>query len=111
MQQVTDPVRIVIDPGHGGSNDGTKENEHLEKEMTMVTALAMYDRLSQFDNVEVFLTHTDDIDLSLKERAEYAASVNADFLFSIHYNASEYHTLFGSEVWISCKEPDRKSVV
>ena len=105
MQQISSPVRIVIDPGHGGSNDGTKENDHLEKEMTMVTALAMYDRLSQFDNVEVFLTHTDDIDLSLKERAEYAASVNADFLFSIHYNASEYHTLFGSEVWVSCKEP------
>ena len=105
LQQTSTPIRIVIDPGHGGDNKGTEEFGHLEKEMTMVTALAMYDRLSQFDDVEVFLTHTDDIDLSLKERADFAASVNADFVFSIHYNASEFHTLFGSEVWVSCQEP------
>lgn len=96
---------IVIDPGHGGENEGTKENGFLEKSMTMVTAQAMYDELVQYDNVDVYLTHTDDIDMSLKERAQYAAQVNADFLFSIHYNASVDHDLFGSEVWISATPP------
>ena len=96
---------IVIDPGHGGENEGTIENGFLEKTMTMTTAFAMYEELSRYDNVEVYLTRTTDIDLSLKERAEYAAGLNADFLFSIHYNASVEHDLFGSEVWISAFAP------
>lgn len=96
---------IVIDPGHGGENLGTTENGHEEKSMTMITALAMYEELSLYDDVEVYLTHTDDRDMTLKERAEFAAEVNADFLFSIHYNASENHDLFGSEIWVSAFSP------
>lgn len=98
-------VVIVIDPGHGGENLGTTENNHTEKFMTMTTALAMYEELLLYDNVEVYLTHTDDIDVSLKKRAEFAASVDADFLFSIHYNASEYHEMYGAEVWVSAFPP------
>ncbi len=96
---------IVIDPGHGGENLGTTENGHEEKSMTMITARAMYEELLLYDNVEVYFTRTDDIDLDLGERAEFAASVNADFLFSIHYNASENHELFGAEIWISAFPP------
>lgn len=105
VQPVGEEIVIVIDPGHGGDNLGTQSGHTIEKHMTMVTAMAMYEDLSKYDNVKVYMTHTDDVDLSLKERAEFAASVNADFLFSIHYNASEYHTMYGSEVWISCETP------
>lgn len=105
VQPVGDVVTIVIDPGHGGVNEGTIENGFLEKSMTMTTALAMYEELCKYDNVEVYLTRTEDVDMSLKERAEFAASVNADFLFSIHYNASLNHELYGSEVWISAFPP------
>lgn len=96
---------VVIDPGHGGENQGTIENGYEEKQMTLITAQAMYDTLTQFDNVEVYLTRTDDQELSLKERAIFAQEVNADFLFSIHYNASADHTLYGSEVWVPLKAP------
>lgn len=105
VQPVDGEVVIVIDPGHGGSNQGTSSGQVIEKQMTMVTAQAMYDELAKYDNVKVYLTHTDDRDYSLKERAEFAQSVGADFLFSIHYNASENHSMFGSEVWISCETP------
>lgn len=105
LQPVEDPVVIVIDPGHGGENEGTIENGFQEKSMTMTTAMAMYEELRQYDNVEVYLTRTEDQDMSLKERAEFAAAVQADFLFSIHYNASVEHDLFGSEVWISAIPP------
>ncbi len=105
IQDIGEHLVIVIDPGHGGINEGTIAGEYPEKEMTLISAQAMYEELMQFDHVEVHMTRTEDVDLSLKERAEFAASVNADFLFSIHYNASEYHTLFGSEVWVSCQPP------
>lgn len=98
-------IVVVIDPGHGGENEGTKENGFCEKEMTLATALALHERLSQYDGVTVYLTRTDDADLSLKQRAEFAQSVGADFLFSIHYNASENHELFGSEVWVPLTAP------
>lgn len=103
LQDTGEKLVIVIDPGHGGENEGTIAGSYSEKIMTLISAQAMYEELIQFDNVEVHMTRTDDRDLSLKERAEYAKSVDADFLFSIHYNASEYHTMFGSEVWVSCQ--------
>lgn len=103
--ETKDPVVIVIDPGHGGVNEGTTENGFQEKSMNIVTAKAMYEELIQYDNIQVYMTHTEDMDMSLKERAEFAQGVDADFLFSIHYNASLQHTLFGSEVWVSCKIP------
>lgn len=105
VQETGEKIVIVIDPGHGGENRGTIENGFEEKTMTLTTALAMYDELSLYDDVEVFLTRMDDRDLSLKERAEYAADVNADFMFSLHFNASLNHTLFGSEVWVPSAPP------
>ncbi|MBR6478804.1 MAG: N-acetylmuramoyl-L-alanine amidase [Lachnospiraceae bacterium] len=92
---------IVIDPGHGGENNGTEECGFLEKDMTLKTALVMAEELKKFDGVEVYLTRYDDQELSLKDRAKIAEKYNADFLISLHYNASESHKLFGSEVWIS----------
>lgn len=105
LQDTGEKIVIVIDPGHGGENLGTTENGHEEKHMTMVTAEAMYDELALYDNVEVYLTRTGDRELSLKERAEFAASVDADFLFSIHYNASETHESFGAEAWVPLSAP------
>ena len=105
LQDVGDKLVIVIDPGHGGSENGTTENDHLEKAMNLITAEAMYQQLSLYEGVEVHMTRTGDSKMTLKERAEFAASVEADFLFSIHYNASESHELFGSEVWVSLFSP------
>lgn len=104
-QETGERVTIVIDPGHGGENEGTLEGPAQEKKMTMVTAMAMYEELQKYDNVDVYLTHTEDISMSLADRAQYAADLNADFLFSIHYNASADHRLFGSETWISSVQP------
>lgn len=105
VQSYGEELVIVIDPGHGGENLGTIENGFEEKTMTLVTARAMYDELIQYDNVTVYMTRTDDRDLSLEERAEFAKAVNADFMFSLHYNASENHTHFGSEIWIPLSAP------
>lgn len=93
---------VVIDPGHGGENLGADYNGYIEKEINMVVAQAMYDELLKYDNVEVYLTHTDTLeDMSLKERAQFAADKNADFLFCLHFNTSLNHNMFGTEVYIS----------
>ncbi|MBQ9927743.1 MAG: N-acetylmuramoyl-L-alanine amidase [Lachnospiraceae bacterium] len=93
-------VVVVIDPGHGGENLGAQYDGYTEKDMTMVVAKAMQEELQKFENITVYLTHDTDVDMSLKERAKFAQEKNADFLFSIHFNASVNHNLFGAEVWI-----------
>lgn len=94
-------IVIVIDPGHGGENLGGEYEDYTEKEMTMIVANAMKEELEKYEGIAVYMTRTGDQELSLDERCEYAASVNADFLFCLHFNMSEHHTLFGAECWIS----------
>lgn len=96
-----EPVKIVIDPGHGGDNLGGQYGGNTEKYMTMVVAEAMKEELEKYEGVEVYLTRTEDVDMTLQQRADYAKEVDADFLFCLHFNMSERHTLYGSEVWVS----------
>jgi N-acetylmuramoyl-L-alanine amidase len=95
---------VVIDPGHGGVGDrnlGAIYNGFTEKELTLQVAVAMKAELEKYEGVTVYLTRTADEIKSLESRADFAKSVNADFVFSIHFNASSEHLYYGSEVWTS----------
>lgn len=93
---------IVIDPGHGGEEEGGMYDSFVEKDMTLITAKVMKEELDKYENVTVYLTREDDRKLSLEERVAFAKEVNADFLFCLHYNLSQDHnTLFGAECWVS----------
>ena len=106
--RAADSVTVVIDPGHGGksegddeTNSGAKYHGLEEKNITLITALAMYDELSQYGNVNVYLTRDTDAEVSLSRRVEFAQEVGADLIVSIHYNASVDHNYFGSEILTS----------
>ena len=101
-------VTVVIDPGHGGvsadgdeTNSGCKYHGLEEKNVNLITAKAMYDELSEYGNVNVYLTRDADAEVSLSRRVEFAAEKGADVIISIHYNASADHNFFGSEVFTS----------
>ncbi len=100
-------IRIVLDPGHGGPGItdeqelGAKYRDTFEKYLTLKIAQAAGAELSTYGNVEVLYTRESDKALTLKERAAYAKSVGADYLISLHLNASEEHNFFGSEVFTS----------
>lgn len=92
---------IVIDPGHGGEEEGGMYDSFVEKELTLITAKAMKEELEKYEDVTVYLTREDDRKLSLEERVTFAKEVQADFLFCLHYNLSKDHnTLFGAECWV-----------
>ncbi|MCL2718426.1 MAG: N-acetylmuramoyl-L-alanine amidase [Lachnospiraceae bacterium] len=96
------PVVVVLDPGHGGDNTGAIHNGFIEKDMNLIVALAMKEELEKYEGIVVYLTHDDAMtNMSLKERAEFAASQNADFMYCLHFNMSESHMLYGAEVWVS----------
>ena len=107
MTNAEKPIKIVIDPGHGGENLGaeyTREDGLLftEKEMTLITSLAMKEELEKYDNVEVIMTREQDVkqDISLKDRVTLASEENADFLVCLHFNMSISHILYGAEMWV-----------
>ena len=101
-----DDLVIVIDPGHGGTDTGTQGGRIQERFMNLMTAQALVERLGMYDGVTVYMTRYDnDTTMSLTDRARFAESVNADFVFSIHYNACVAHDRFGIEVYTSRVSP------
>ena len=97
-------VVIVLDPGHGGigeNNLGAQYNGLSEKDLTLRLAFLVKDKLDKYDNVTVLMTRDTDQMMSLSQRAVFAKEHGADFLFSIHFNASLEHLFYGSEVWTS----------
>lgn len=97
---MADSITIVLDPGHGGENLGLNYNGFLEKDMNLTVAQYLKQELERYDAVEVYITNPSCEDMSLKARAQYAADMEADQLISLHFNMSENHEMFGSEVWI-----------
>jgi len=83
-----DPV-IVIDPGHGGQNTGTSSvlNGVPEKEYTLDWAMRLC-RLLTTNGCRVFLTRTNDVDVSLAERVAFAEAHGADLFISLHFNSA-----------------------
>ena len=94
-------VVVCIDPGHGGTNQGAFYNNRYEKDLTLQIANAMAQELGKYQGISVVMTRTSDVDVSLTQRAQIAAAAGADFLYSIHLNASTDHNLYGAEVWVS----------
>lgn len=97
-------IVVVLDPGHGGQGEkhqGASYSGYVEKDLTLQVAKAVQQELSKYENITVYLTRDSDKEMSLAERADYAQQVGADFLFSIHFNASSLHQFYGSEVWTS----------
>lgn len=75
--------RIVLDPGHGGSDPGTTDEIFAEKDKTLEAALVLKSKL-EAANCEVLLTRDKDITLSLEDRVRFAEKNNANLLISLH---------------------------
>ena len=80
---------IVIDPGHGGENPGTKSvlGNHYEKEFTLDWALRLQSLLAQC-GWHAFLTRSNDSDLALSNRVAFATAHRADLFLSLHFNSA-----------------------
>lgn len=82
--------RIVIDPGHGGSDPGMLGTTYntLEKDLNLQTALYVRDYLTA-KGARVEMTRTRESQRpSLAGRVQTGKSLGADAFVSIHYNSS-----------------------
>jgi N-acetylmuramoyl-L-alanine amidase len=80
---------IVIDPGHGGEDSGTRSvlDQRLEKEFTLDWARRLGSLLAT-NGWQVFLTRNRDMDLSLSNRVAFAGARQADLFLSLHFNSA-----------------------
>lgn len=92
---------IVLDPGHGSDEyHGGEFGPYIEKDIDLMVAMVMKDRLEKYENVKVIMTRTTDVVVDLKDRCDIAKANKADYFISIHFNTSAEHNLYGSEVWL-----------
>jgi N-acetylmuramoyl-L-alanine amidase len=79
---------IVLDPGHGGIDAGTRTPSGLaEKDITLEFALALRDKLEKTGKYRVVMTRTDDAFIELAERVRFARARKAQLFVSIHCDA------------------------
>jgi N-acetylmuramoyl-L-alanine amidase len=75
---------VVIDPGHGGVDNGTRAGDEIEKNLVLVFGLALRDRLEKSGKYRVVMTRSDDTFIPLDDRAKVARSQSAALFISIH---------------------------
>lgn len=87
-------VVVVLDPGHDARHCGAAGNGLREEELTLRIAQYCKEELEQYRNVTVYMTRNDGNcpdprgnGYCMKTRCNYAASVGADLLVSIHIDA------------------------
>lgn len=90
---------VVLDPGHGGDNEGTRAPGGLvEKDVTLDIAQRLSDLL-RAGGYQVVLTRQQDSSLSLRDRADLANQQRGDIFVSIHVNWLENRELRGLETF------------
>jgi N-acetylmuramoyl-L-alanine amidase len=76
---------VVIDPGHGGIDNGTKAaSGELEKTIVLDFAAILRDKLQQSGKYRVAMTRSDDTFIPLSERVRFARAQRAALFISIH---------------------------
>lgn len=78
---------VMIDPGHGGRDPGSKAaNGLLEKELTRDIAERTRRFLGEIPDIEVLLTREGDTGLSRQKRVKRIRESGADLVVSLHFN-------------------------
>ncbi len=76
---------VVLDPGHGGPDTGTKgPNGEMEKNIVLDFAQRLRDRVERTGKYRVLLTRSDDTFIPLGERVHIARNAHAALFVSIH---------------------------
>jgi N-acetylmuramoyl-L-alanine amidase len=79
---------IVVDPGHGGIDNGTKgSGGELEKDIVLAFAQVLREKLESGGKYRVAMTRFDDSFIPLSERVRFARSRGAALFISIHADA------------------------
>ena len=114
--RMSDQVRtVVIDAGHGGKdpgNLGTRRYKKTEKDVSLSVALKVEQYIKQrFPGIKVVMTRRDDSYPTLHERTVIANRAQGDVFISIHCDAAENRSAYGSSTYVMGKDHDDENRV
>ena len=111
---------VVIDPGHGGYDEGSSSSDgRIVENVYDLMISNKIKTLLEKEGVKVLLTRTSDEvpwpadnDRDLQARLDIATNAGADMMVSIHCNSSDEDPLnvSGSEVYANTKQTDSMSL-
>jgi N-acetylmuramoyl-L-alanine amidase len=92
--------RVVIDPGHGGHDEGTQGPKGLlEKDLVLDVSLRLGKLIEDKMGADVIYTRSDDTFIPLEGRTAIANDKKADLFLSIHANSSPVMRITGVETY------------
>jgi len=84
-------TKVVLDAGHGGTDNGARGANSNEKDLTLSIILKLGKLINDsLKDVSIFYTRTTDEYPSLKERHEIANRAAADLFVSVHINSTPF---------------------
>lgn len=112
---------ILIDPGHGGFDGGTKSKSGtVEKDINLDIALKLRDVLEE-KGYQVYMTRENDESLNnggdsikdkkkkdLKKRCDLKVESECDVFISIHQNSFPQSKYYGAQVWYASNDVSKK---
>lgn len=79
---------VVVDPGHGGIDNGTKgSGGELEKDIVLAFSQVLREKLESGGKYRVAMTRSDDSFIPLSERVRFARTRDAALFISVHADA------------------------
>ncbi|MBR1808258.1 MAG: N-acetylmuramoyl-L-alanine amidase [Paludibacteraceae bacterium] len=98
--QTVSAFNVVIDAGHGGKDPGACGALTTEKALNLAVAQRLNKLLKDScKDVNVYMTRTTDVFLTLQERANFVNKHNADLFICIHANSAENKKMNGAETY------------
>ncbi|MEO8765197.1 MAG: N-acetylmuramoyl-L-alanine amidase [Ginsengibacter sp.] len=79
-------ITVIIDAGHGGSDNGIIENDIKEKDLNLSVAKEIRE-LNKNENIHIILSRDGDMTLTPQDRIKFARENKADLFVSIHTDA------------------------
>lgn len=98
------PLRIMLDPGHGGVDPGAVREGVSEAQIVLTFAIALREELLRRGGFDVGMTRTDDSFVSLDGRLRAARDSQADLLLSLHADALPEGLATGAVVYTLSEE-------
>ena len=92
---------VVVDPGHGGADVGTRSPATGLYEKTVVLDMAgvLIRELKQSGRYDVRTTRAEDVYIPLDRRVTFAREAKADLFVSIHADAEYDHSVRGATIY------------
>ena len=100
---------VVIDPGHGGNDEGTAWYHVREKDVALAVAIRL-EKLLRQNGIPCVLTRSTDTYVAIDERVKIANQHRHSLLVSIHFNASSDANASGFSSYYFSRSPSGKFV-